>query len=88
MTSSDDRDFESAVEVFMNPTNRFTEIVIDGRSDNQTIIQLYSIDGRKIINRSSDEDNLFLNVSDLINGMYLPELSHKDNQSNRKVVIQ
>jgi len=88
MTSSDDRDFESAVEVFPNPTNGLIEIVIDGRSDNQTIIQLYSIEGRKILDRSSDEDNLFLNVSDLINGMYLLELSHKDNQPNRKVVIQ
>ena len=88
MTSTYDRDFESAVEVFPNPTNGLIEIVIDGRSDNQTIIQLYSIEGRKILDRSSDEDNLFLNVSDLINGMYLLELSHKDNQPNRKVVIQ
>jgi len=34
MTYTDDRDFESAVEVFMNPTDGLIEIVIDGRSDN------------------------------------------------------
>jgi len=86
-TSVIDKEFVENIKIFPNPTNGFITIKIDNSINKRINTQLFSLDGKQIMNKNYDVDNLSLDVSGLIPGIYLLEINQNGNKSNHKIVI-
>ena len=87
-TSVIDKEFVDQIKIFPNPTNGLITIEIDNDKNKQINAQLLSFDGKLIINKKYISDNLTLDVSSLMPGIYILEVSQNGNKSNHKIIIQ
>jgi hypothetical protein len=87
-TSVDDKEIVENILIFPNPADDFITIKIENSSHKKIYIQLFSIDGKQVVIKNSDGDNMNLDVSNLMAGIYLLKINHNDNLSFHKIVIQ
>ncbi|MFT6338436.1 MAG: hypothetical protein ACJATI_005210 [Halioglobus sp.] len=74
--------------IFPNPANDFITIKLDDSFNRNIIAQLFSMDGKQIIYKKYDVDNLSMDISILKAGIYLLEINQNGNKSYHKIVIQ
>ena len=87
-TSLDDIKFVENINIFPNPATDLITIKIEKGSSENIKTQLYALDGRPVAFENSDRGNLTMDVSGLIAGMYLLEISQNTNTSSHKIVIR
>jgi poly(beta-D-mannuronate) lyase len=85
--SANDITFENDIVIYPNPAKDM--LYIKNVSQNVEVIKLYSIEGRKILERNLSSSNAFkeLNVSSLKNGIYIISIEDGKNTISRKIVI-
>ncbi len=87
-TSVNYKEFVKNIKIFPNPANEFITIEIDDDINTGIKTQLFSLDGKQITCKNYNGDNLTLDVSGLLAGMYILEIRQDGNRSNHKIVIQ
>jgi hypothetical protein len=75
------------VKLYPNPANNFITIELD--DTNETIIQLYNVNGQLILQKNTKGINKeYIDLTSLSNGLYLVKIISKVNQTNIKLAIQ
>ena len=55
-------------------------------SNSQLTITVLDINGKVLINQTSDQEEININTSNLINGVYFMSVSNGDLKSNYKII--
>jgi hypothetical protein len=72
------------IQVYPNPT--WSEITITNLGNSAYTISLYSIDGKKMLSKSSTENNLRINLDSLSDGIYILEIKNESGIIQRKIL--
>ena len=72
------------LNIFPNP---FTDnLTVKNNSNSQLTITVLDINGKVLINQTSDQEEININTSNLINGVYFMSVSNGDLKSNYKII--
>jgi hypothetical protein len=79
-------DSDYKIQLFPNPTSDYIRIEL---VDNQIQkIRLYSLTGGNLITENIDQKSLDINISDLINGIYILEIESDDNKVFKQKILK
>jgi hypothetical protein len=86
-------DEKLSVEVFPNPASDIIHIRLLDKSQNLTAVELFSIDGRKLMHLAKegstvDSQDMTLNVEALAPGIYLLHLHNGERSSVMKIMVE
>ena len=71
--------FKDSIEIYPNPSNEY--IFVESRHDDLDI-QIIDISGRVLINSNNNE----IFIGNLENGVYMIEISNKNNKIYKKII--
>ena len=81
-----------SVRISPNPASRAVQIEIEGVCQQEVVLQLFDIQGRKVKEQietsAGDRRNLSLPLSDLKSGIYLLAIKNCDTDMFRRIVVQ
>jgi poly(beta-D-mannuronate) lyase len=80
-------DLENNVSLYPVPTKDILNIKsVNSQID---VIKIYSLDGRKVIERSvnSNSEELSIDTSSLVNGAYIVNISNKNQVISKMIII-
>jgi hypothetical protein len=72
------------IQIYPNPT--FSEITITNLGVSEHTISLYSIDGKKILSKTSTENNISFNLDSLSEGIYILEIKNSSGIVQQKII--
>lgn len=76
----------NSIQIFPNPTTYFVNII----SENNLIynVRLYSISGEILIAKRFDQKSVDLNITELVNGIYILEIELDDNKLIKQKIMK
>jgi subtilisin-like proprotein convertase family protein len=82
--------YDNSISVFPNPTDKILNISMIENNTNNTVVELFDISGRKVLDRRLNEGELTiqLETNDLIPGMYMLKVSNAHSFASKRIVIQ
>ena len=76
----------SSIQIFPNPTSDYLRIISEDNRIQR--IRLYSLAGKTLIAQNIDHQLVDLNISYLINGIYILEIEFNDNKLIKKKILK
>lgn len=78
----------SEISLYPNPAFDIVTLQVDKKSNADLILNIYNVMGSLVKTETLKQNQQQINVSDLINGIYLVEIKSEDFRSEQKLIIQ
>lgn len=87
INSSDTTVFEKNITIYPNPTNGIITLEIEGLEiDDNSKIVIYDIQGEEVYSKENIDNNLIIDLTDQVSGVYLLDIYINDERSYWKII--